>query len=50
LQASLLYKLDDHWGLRGVSSVRELVGDAGSSPIVRARTQFFTGLGITYRY
>jgi len=50
LQASLLYKLDDHWGLRGVSSVRELVGDAGSSPIVQARTQFFTGLGIAYRF
>lgn len=50
LRASLLYKLDDHWGLRGISSVRELVGDAGSSPVVRARTQVFTGVGIAYRF
>jgi outer membrane protein len=50
LQASLNYKLSDHWGLLGVSSVRELVGDAGSSPIVHARTQLFTGVGLTYRF
>jgi outer membrane scaffolding protein for murein synthesis (MipA/OmpV family) len=50
LQASLLYKLDDRWGLRGISSIKELVGDAGSSPIVHSRTQVFTGLGIAYRF
>ncbi len=44
------YDLTDHWLLRGIASIKELVGDAGSSPIVHSRTEVFAGFGIAYRF
>jgi outer membrane scaffolding protein for murein synthesis (MipA/OmpV family) len=44
------YDLSEHWLLRGIASIKELVGDAGSSPIVHSRTEVFAGFGAAYRF
>jgi outer membrane scaffolding protein for murein synthesis (MipA/OmpV family) len=44
------YDLTENWLLRGIASIKELVGDAGSSPIVHSRTEVFGGFGVAYRF
>jgi outer membrane protein len=44
------YELTEHWLLRGIANLKQLVGDAGDSPIVHSNTEVFAGLGIAYRF
>jgi outer membrane scaffolding protein for murein synthesis (MipA/OmpV family) len=44
------YDLSEHWKLRGIASLDELVGDAASSPIVQNKTQGLLGLGVAYHF
>jgi outer membrane scaffolding protein for murein synthesis (MipA/OmpV family) len=43
------YRLWGGFALTGVAEVKQLLGDAADSPIVRDETQGFFGLGITWR-
>ena len=47
------YSLSDSWGLTGRAGYSRLLGDAADSPITDdagAANQFFTGLGVVYRF
>lgn len=42
--------LSDRWNLKLTGQYSLLVGDAADSPIVESESQFFGGLGLTYRF
>ena len=46
--STLSYRFADDWSLVGFARVKELLGDAGASPITQSRQQGFVGLGVTY--
>jgi outer membrane protein len=50
LHASISYPYSEHIILRGLTSVKRLVADAGNSPIVQQRTQTLIGVGIAYHF
>ena len=50
VHANASYLYDRHIVLRAFTSVRELAGDAGNSPIVQAKTQATVGIGAAYRF
>jgi outer membrane protein len=50
LNFAVTYRLSDHIILRGFAGVKELVGDAGNSPIVRQKTQGSAGFGAAYHF
>jgi outer membrane scaffolding protein for murein synthesis (MipA/OmpV family) len=43
------YSLGSGFSLTGIAEVKQLLGDAADSPIVREETQGFLGLGISWR-
>jgi outer membrane scaffolding protein for murein synthesis (MipA/OmpV family) len=42
--------MSEHIVLRGFAGVKELVGDAGDSPIVQQKTQGSVGVGAAYHF
>ena len=48
--ATFLYPLTRYWRLTGVMQYRELVGDAGDSPLVLQDGQWFGGIFAGYRF
>lgn len=40
----------ERWSLKTTARYSHLVGDAADSPIVASESQFFAGLGLTYRF
>lgn len=45
-----VYDITKHWKLDGVAEAKELVDDAGNSPIVQSKTQGLLGLGVAYHF
>lgn len=45
-----LFKLTPQWAISVVMSIKRYVGQAEKSPIIHARTTYFGGLGISYRW
>jgi outer membrane scaffolding protein for murein synthesis (MipA/OmpV family) len=43
------YDLGRHWIIVGNAEVHQMLGDAGSSPLVEQKTNLYIGLGIAYR-
>ena len=48
--ATFLYPLTRHWRLTSILQYRELVGDAGNSPLVLQDGQWFGGAFVGYRF
>jgi outer membrane scaffolding protein for murein synthesis (MipA/OmpV family) len=42
--------LDQRWTLKLTGRYSHLVGDAADSPIVETESQFYGGVGLTYRF
>ncbi len=50
LGANWVLPLDKNWSLSVAGEARQLLGDAGDSPIVQRRSQFSIGSMVTYSY
>ena len=52
-QSRVVYAFDERWGVQGFVTYARLIGDAGSSPLIRrvdSQDQVTAGLGLTYTF
>ena len=50
---NVLYLLNENWGVTGIASYKQLIGDAADSPIVDqegSSSQAMVGMGVLYRF
>ena len=47
---TMLYRLNNHWGMQATAGCTRLVGDAADSPVVKTKDQYPLSIGLSYSF